>query len=141
MRLTKKEKLAEIERIAKLKGAKRWRAVADFTIKTNAKVRKQHEAQLREIERLRDTRLNDNGSSATNKGFRFGVSVPTGVYKAIVGFDLQVDGDCLLRNPRKTHEDPTGTNAIVRQLARTFPEYKVYKNITPTKEGYRANNN
>lgn len=141
MRLTKKQKLEEIDRIMKLKGAKRWRAVAEFTIKTNSRVRKQHEAQLREIEAVRKTRANDNGASPVNKNFRFGVSIPEGVWNALVGFDMQLDGDSILRNPKKSHDDPMGTNAIVRRLARTFPEYKVYKNITPTKEGYRANNN
>lgn len=140
MRLTKKQKLEEIDRIMKLKGAKRWRAVADFTIRANAKVRKQHEAQLREIERLRETRLNDNGSSAMSRNFRFGVSIPTGVYNAIVGWDEKLDGESILKNPKKDHSKAMDTNKIVRRLARTFPEYKVYKNIVPTKEGYRANN-
>lgn len=140
MRMTKKEKLAEIDHILKLKGAKRWRAVADLTIKTNARVRRQHEAQLREIERLRATRLNDNGSSSVNRNFRFGVSIPEGVWNAIVGFDLQVDGTSKLRDSNKNHDKPMATNKIVRDLAKTFPEYRVYKNIVPTKEGYRANN-
>ena len=139
MRMTKKEKLAEIDRISKLKGVKRWRAVADFTVATNAAIRRQHNAQLKEIETLRATRANDNGSSA-DRSLRFGVSIPSGIWNAIVGFDVQIDGDSILRNPKKNHDDPTGTNGIVRKLARTFPEYKVYKNIVPTEDGYGNSN-
>jgi len=141
MRLTKNQKIAEIDRIITLKGEDRWRAVADFAINTNYRVKKQHEAQLREIKRLRKTRLNDNGSSATNSNFRFAVSIPEGVWNALVGFDEQIDGTSLLRDSKKDHSNPTGTNDIVRSLAKTFPEYKVYKNIEPTEEGYGDNNN
>jgi len=139
MKMTKKEKLAEIDRILTLKGQKRWRAIADFTVNTNARARKQHEAQLREIEVLRATRANDNGSASISKNLRFGVSVPSTIWDALVGFDTMVDGDSILKNPKKSHTDPMGTNSIVRQLAHTFPEYRVYKNIVPKEEGYGNN--
>lgn len=138
--MTQKEQLKEIDKILKLKGAERWRAVADFTIKINPEIRKQHEQLLVEIEDVRATRANDNGSSPKHRNFRFGLRIPEGVYKAIVGFDVQADGDSILRNPKKSHDDPTGTNKLVRKLARTFPEYKVYKNIEPTEDGYADNN-
>lgn len=141
MRMTKKEKLAEIDRILKLKGAKRWRAVADLTLATNARVRKQHEKLLKEVEELRATRYNDNGSSPNSRNFRLGASIPEGVWKALVGFDMLADGTSKLYDSKKDHNDPMATNKIVRDLAKAFPEYRVYKNITPTKEGYRANNN
>lgn len=137
--MTKKEQLKEIDRILKLTGEKRWRAVADFTIKTNKAVRKQHEEMLVQIEEVRETRDNDNGSSPHNRNFRFGVSMPEGVYKAIVGFDHKADGTSILTDPKKDHADPMGTNSIVRTLATVFPEYKVYKNIEPTEAGYVSN--
>lgn len=120
---TEKEKLdAQLKAILEMQPPKRWRAMADFARAINPLVRTEQDAQIEVVKGLRLEQTNKFG--AGKSGLRHGVSIPQLTWMAIVSVDPELQDTDLVTTNRATQ-----TNRLVRQLARVFPEYKVYEVI------------
>lgn len=105
----------------------RWKKIHDLLRKNNKKARKEQDKTAKEAAEWRSEGVIKAEKSEV-MGLRFGVSLPPMTYAAIVQADRVIEGHSELANPDKEgHQDIKGSNQIVRDLEKAFPQYKVAK--------------
>ncbi|MCA9333777.1 hypothetical protein KC963_01905 [Candidatus Saccharibacteria bacterium] len=105
----------------------RWKKIHDFLRKNNKKARKEQDKVAEDCQVVREEGWFKKDKSKV-MGLRFGVSLPPMVYNAIVQSDRLIDGHSELADPDKeSYSELSGSNQIVRDLAKAFPQYKVTK--------------
>jgi hypothetical protein len=103
----------------------RWKKVHALLRKNNKKARKEQDKIAAECAEFRAEGLIRKDKSE-KMGLRWGVSLPPMTYEALVIADTMVDGHSDLSSPDKEkHLDLKGSNQIVKDLERAFPQYKV----------------
>lgn len=105
----------------------RWKKIHALLRKNNKKARKEQDKTAKECAEFRS-----EGLVRTDKtelmGLRWGVSLPPMTYHAIVQSDRVIDGHSELANPNKeAYMDLKGSNQLVKDLEKAFPQYKVAK--------------
>lgn len=106
---------------------KRWKKIHDLLRKQNKKARKEQDTVAKDCAYFREHGLVKKDKTE-KLGLRWGVSLPPMTYNAIVQADRLIDGHSDLANPNKEdYQDIKGSNEIVRDLERAFPQYKVAK--------------
>lgn len=104
---------------------KRWKLVNELLRKQNKKARKEQDQVIKDAKYFRDEKLIKKTKSDV-MGLRWGVALPPTTYTALVQADLLVTGHSDLQHPDKEETlDLKGTNKIVRDLEKAFPQYKV----------------
>lgn len=119
MKKTREELLKEIERIQTLKGAKLWRAAHDFALQANPKLAREQKKLLREVDALREEQDDDYARSAGGH-FRFGLHMSKAMIDAIRKFD-----PTFLTADKHKNKNPKDSNKLVKEVMKTFPEYKI----------------
>lgn len=105
----------------------RWKKIHALLRKQNKKARKEQDKIAAECKSVREEGIFKRDKSEI-MGLRFGVSLPPMTYHAIVQSDRLIDGHSELANPQKEdYLDLKGSNQIVRDLEKAFPQYKVTK--------------
>lgn len=117
------ELLKEIEHIQSLNGAAQWRAVHDFTLKTNTKIRRENKKFLQQVAEIRENQDNETATSAGGH-FRYGLHFPTSIFNAIRAFDPKF----MIVDKHKS-KDPKDSNKLVVELMEVFPEYKIPRKV------------
>lgn len=115
------EIMRELDRVV------RWKKIHAFLRKQNKKARKEQDKVAEDCKYARDHGWFKKEKSE-HLGLRFGVSLPPMVYNAIVQSDRLITGKSDLAEPDKeASSDLKGSNQIVKDLAKAFPQYKVTK--------------
>lgn len=105
----------------------RWKKIHKLLRTQNKKARKEQDKIAAECKSIREEGVFRRGKSQI-MGLRFGVSLPPITYYALVNADRLIDGHSDLANPDKEADtDPKGSNQIVKDLEKAFPQYKVTK--------------
>lgn len=103
----------------------RWKKVHSLLRKHNKKARKEQDAIAKDCAYFRSHKLVKKDKSE-HLGLRWGVSLPPITYNAIVQSERLIFGHSDLANSDKeAYTDLKGSNAIVRDLEKAFPQYKV----------------
>lgn len=106
---------------------KRWKLVHELLRKQNKKARKEQDVTAKDAKYFRDEKLIRKDKTKI-MGLRWGVALPPTTYTALVQADVLVHGHSDLQHPDKEETlDLKGTNKIVRDLEKAFPQYKVAK--------------
>jgi len=105
----------------------RWKKIHALLRKQNKKARKEQDVTAEDCKFFRQNGLIK--SDKTEKlGLRWGVSLPPMTYNAIVAAERLTFGHSELANPDKEADlDLKGSNQIVKDLEKAFPQYKVAK--------------
>lgn len=120
------QKLAD-EAMRELDRVKRWKKIHDLLRKTNKKARKEQDVTANDAKYFRDNGLVRKDKTET-MGLRWGVALPPMTYHAIVHADKVINGHSDLANPDKEEGlDLKGSNQLVKDLEKAFPQYKVAK--------------
>lgn len=120
------QKLAD-EAMRELDRVKRWKKIHNLLRKTNKKARKEQDTTAKDAKFFREKGLVKTDKTE-NLGLRWGVSLPPMTYNAIVTADTVINGISDLQYPDKEEDqDIKGTNQIVKDLEKAFPQYKVTK--------------
>lgn len=105
----------------------RWKKIHSLLRKQNKKARREQDTTAKDCAYFREHGLVKTEKSE-KLGLRWGVSLPPMTYAAIVQADRIIDGHSDLANPNKEDSiDLKGSNQIVRDLEKAFPQYKVAK--------------
>jgi len=105
----------------------RWKKIHSLLRKNNKKARKEQDQTAKDCRDARDEKWFKNEKSGV-MGLRFGVALPPITYAALVQADRLIDGHSELAEPSKEdYAELAGTNQIVKDLAKAFPQYKVVK--------------
>lgn len=105
----------------------RWKKIHQLLRKNNKKARKEQDEIAADCKFFREQKLVKAEKSET-MGLRWGVSLPPITYNALIQADLIAVGHSDLQHPDKEAElDLKGTNQIVKDLEKAFPQYKVAK--------------
>lgn len=103
----------------------RWKKVHDLLRTHNKKARKEQDAIAKDCAYFRKEGLIKKDNTEI-MGLRWGVSLPPMTYHALVQADRLIDGKSDLASPDKEATlDLKGSNKIVRDLEKAFPQYKV----------------
>lgn len=122
-----KKQTAADEAMREMDRVLRWKKIHDLLRKTNKKARKEQDVTAKDCEYYRNKGLVKTDKSEV-MGLRWGVALPPMTYHAIVQADRVIDGHSDLANPDKeAHMDLKGTNQLVKDLEKAFPQYKVAK--------------
>ena len=106
---------------------KRWKLVHDLLRKQNKKARKEQDTVIKDAKYFRDNKLIRKDKTEV-MGLRWGVALPPTTYAALIQADLLVFGKSELQHPDKEATiDLKGSNKIVKDLEKAFPQYKVAK--------------
>lgn len=120
------QKLAD-EAMRELDTVKRWKKIHALLRKTNAKARKEQDTTSKDCQFFREQKL-INTTKTQQMGLRWGVAVPPMTWNAMIQADLVINGRSDLQHPDKeAGTDLKGTNDIVKNLEKAFPQYKVAK--------------
>lgn len=104
---------------------KRWKLVHELLRKQNKKARKEQDTVMKDAKYFREKKLVSKTKTKT-MGLRWGVALPPTTYTALVQADNLVMGHSDLQHPDKEATlDLTGSNKIVKDLEKAFPQYKV----------------
>lgn len=104
---------------------KRWKLVHDLLRKQNKKARKEQDITAKDAKYFRDNKLIRKDKTEI-MGLRWGVALPPATYTALVQADVLVLGKSDLQHPDKEATlDLRGSNKIVKDLEKAFPQYKV----------------
>lgn len=104
---------------------KRWKLVHDLLRKQNKKARKEQDITAKDAKYFRDNKLIRKDKTEI-MGLRWGVALPPTTYTALVQADVLVLGKSDLQHPDKEATiDLRGSNKIVKDLEKAFPQYKV----------------
>lgn len=126
--MTKKEKVLVdkvVEAAESGDRAAHWKAVYDLLRATNKKARKEQDEVAKDCESVRKDKMFKKTKSKT-MGLRFGVSMPPTTYNALVEADTLAYGHSDLRETDKeSFQKKDATNAVVKDLEKAFPQYKV----------------
>lgn len=124
---TKANDLAQVVLDAREDRVKRWKAVHKMLRYQNKKARKEQDVTAADCRFFREQGLVSKKKSE-KMGLRWGVALPPMTYAALVQSDKLILGHSDLTNPNKEdHSDLKGSNQIVKDLQRAFPQYKVIK--------------
>lgn len=103
----------------------RWRKIHDLLRKHNRRARKEQDITMEDAKFFRDNGLVKKEKSKA-MGLRWGVALPPMTYQAIVKADIIIDGKSDLQSTNKEDfKDISGSNQLVKDLEKAFPEYKV----------------
>lgn len=103
----------------------RWKKVHDLLRKNNKKARKEQDITAKDAKYFRDKKLIKKDKTET-MGLRWGVAMPPMTWDALIQADIIATGHSDLKNPDKEGElDLKGTNQIVKDLEKAFPQYRV----------------
>lgn len=120
------QKLAD-EAMRELDRVLRWKKIHDLLRKTNKKARKEQDVTAKDAKYFRDNGLVKKEKTEV-MGLRWGVALPPLTYHAIVNADRVIEGHSELANPSKEDGlDLKGSNQLVKDLEKAFPQYKVVK--------------
>lgn len=102
-----------------------WKAVYNLIRHQNKKARKEQDKVAKEVAEVRAEKIFTKRSKVM--GLKFGVSMPEMTWDALVKADTIAFGRSDLRETNKEdHIDGVkGSNQIVRDLAKAFPQYRV----------------
>ena len=119
------EKQARLKQIAHIQGmndnTKRWRAILDFALRVNPNIRAEHKLHLKAIREDREAQANQFGA-AKKSGMRYALSMPETIWHLLNMFDPYI-------KEATSEKSAAKQNKVVRELAKAFPEYKIYKVI------------
>lgn len=122
---TKSNELAQQIIDCKDDRVKRWKLVHDLLRKQNKKARQEQDKTAKDAKYFRDNKLVRKDKTKT-MGLRWGVALPPTTYTALVQADVLVFGKSDLQHPDKEATlDLKGSNKIVKDLEKAFPQYKV----------------
>lgn len=111
--------LREMDRV------KRWKKVHDLLRKQNKKARKEQDVTAADCKYFRDEGLIRKDKTEI-LGLRWGVAMPPMTWNAMVQADVIATGKSDLRDYNKEADlDLKGSNQIVKDLEKAFPQYKV----------------
>ncbi len=120
------QKLAD-EAMREMDTVKRWKKIHNLLRKTNKKARKEQDETAKDCAYFREENLVKSDKTEL-MGLRWGVSIPPMTWNAMIQADLVINGHSELQHPDKeAGTDLKGTNQIVKQLEKAFPQYKVTK--------------
>ena len=103
----------------------RWKKIHKLMRKQNKKARKEQDETAKDCKSVREEGIFLKTKSK-KLGLRFGVSLPPMTYNAIVQTDRHIFGSCDLSETNKEeYLSRDATNAIVKDLEKAFPQYKV----------------
>lgn len=103
----------------------RWKKVHDLLRKNNKKARKEQDETAKDCEYFRKHKLIKK-TKTEKMGLRWGVAMPPMTWNALIQADIIATGKSELQHPDKeAHLDLKGTNQIVKDLEKAFPQYKV----------------
>lgn len=122
---TKSNELAQQIIDCKDDRVKRWKLVHELLRKQNRAARLEQNKTAKDAKYFRDNKLVSKEKTKT-MGLRWGVALPPTTYTALVQADVLVYGKSDLQHPDKEATlDLKGSNKIVKDLAKAFPQYKV----------------
>lgn len=111
--------LREMDRV------KRWKLIHDLLRKQNKKARKEQDTAAKDAKYFRDQKVIRKDKTEV-MGLRWGVAIPQMTWNALVQADRVATGHSELANPDKeATTDLKGSNQIVKDLEKAFPQYKV----------------
>lgn len=120
-----KTNIAADHALREMDTVKRWKKVHDLLRKQNKKARKEQDKTAKECAEVRAEKIFKKANSE-HMGLRFGVAVPPMTWDTLIAADMVATGESVLASPDKEeHQDLKGTNKIVKDLGRAFPQYKV----------------
>lgn len=103
----------------------RWKKVHALLRKHNKKARKEQDKIAKECKEVREEKIFKK-EKTEHMGLRFGVAIPPMTWNAIVAADMVAEGKSDLSSPNKEdYTDLRGSNKIVKDLGKAFPQYKV----------------
>lgn len=103
----------------------RWKKVHDLLRKNNKQARKEQDQTIKDCASVRADGIFKKDKSKI-MGLKFGVALPPMTYDMLVMADRLIEGHSELSNPSKEdHKHISGSNQIVRDLAKAFPQYRV----------------
>lgn len=101
-----------------------WKAVHNLLRATNKKARKEQDKTAKEVAEVRAEKIFTKKSKTM--GLKFGLAMPPTTWSALVKADEIAFGRSDLRETNKEeYSDLKGSNQIVRDLAKAFPQYRV----------------
>lgn len=104
---------------------KRWKLVHKLLRKQNKQARKEQDITAKDAKYFRDEKFIKKDKTEI-MGLRWGVALPPTTYTALVQADILVMGKSDLQHPDKDKDlDLKGSNKIVKDLEKAFPQYKV----------------
>lgn len=103
----------------------RWKKVHDLLRKNNKKARKEQDITAKDAKYFRENKLIKKHTTKT-MGLRWGVAMPPMTWNALIQADIIATGKSDLKAPDKEDTlDLKGTNQIVKDLEKAFPQYRV----------------
>lgn len=103
----------------------RWKKVHELLRKNNKKARKEQDVTAKECAEFREEGMIRKDKTKV-MGLRWGVAMPPMTWNMLVAADRIVLGHSELANPDKeAHSKKDGSNEIVKDLEKAFPQYKV----------------
>lgn len=111
--------LRELDRV------RRWKKVHDLLRNNNKKARKEQDETIKDAKYFRDKHLIKKEKTET-MGLRWGVAIPPMTWSMLIKADIIATGHSDLAAPDKEDSiDLKGSNQIVKDLEKAFPQYKV----------------
>lgn len=102
-----------------------WKAVYKLLRYTNKKARREQDKIAKEAKEVRQAKV-VRTDKTEKMGLRWGVSLPPMTFNALVEADRIAYGRSDLREYNKeADKTPQGSNQIVRDLEKAFPQFKV----------------
>lgn len=105
----------------------RWKKAHKLLRLSNKAARKEQDKTAKDAKYFRDNKLIKKEKSEI-MGLRWGVALPPMTYYALVNADLATTGSSDLHaHDKEQYETIKGSNSIVKDLEKAFPQYKVAK--------------
>lgn len=102
-----------------------WKAVYKLLRHTNKKARKEQDITAKEAKEVREAKVVKKESSEV-MGLRWGVAMPPTTWDALVEADYIAYGRSDLKDyDKESDKELTGSNQIVRDLEKAFPQFRV----------------
>lgn len=103
----------------------RWKKAHKLLRLTNKKARKEQDITAKDAKYFRDNKLIKKEKTEV-MGLRWGVALPPMTYYALIQADTIATGSSDLQNhDKEQYKHITGSNQIVKDLEKAFPQYKV----------------
>ena len=103
----------------------RWKKVHNLLRKNNKKARKEQDVTAKDCEYFRSEKLIKK-EKTDEMGLRWGVAMPPMTWNAIIQADHIATGHSDLQATNKeADQDLKGTNQLVKDLEKAFPQYRV----------------
>jgi len=105
----------------------RWKKVHTLLRKHNKQARKEQDVTAKDAKYFRDNKLVKKDKTKI-MGLRWGVAMPPMTWNALIEADILITGHSDLQHPDKEgYETRDGSNQIVKDLEKAFPQYRVAK--------------